>query len=44
MKQKQFRSAAQNVEHALALEQANADALTLKQEIAAQQAQTDSPR
>lgn len=39
MRQKQFHSAIQNVDKALALEPGNADARTLKQEIAARQAQ-----
>jgi tetratricopeptide (TPR) repeat protein len=39
MRQKQFRPATQNVDQALALEPGNADALTLKQEIAARVAQ-----
>jgi tetratricopeptide (TPR) repeat protein len=39
MRQKLFGSASQNVDQALALEPGNADALTLKQEIVARQAQ-----
>jgi cytochrome c-type biogenesis protein CcmH/NrfG len=45
MRQRHFDSAAQNIEQALALEPGNADALTLKQEIAARKAQaTESTR
>jgi tetratricopeptide (TPR) repeat protein/TolB-like protein len=40
MRQKQFASAGQNIERALALEPGNADALTLKQEIAARAAES----
>jgi cytochrome c-type biogenesis protein CcmH/NrfG len=39
MRQKQFTMAGQNIEQALKLEPGNADAVTLKQEIAARAAE-----